>query len=490
MLEATAERWPERTALVWRGERIPWARLAAAVHGRSAELAALGVGPARAVGLLLGNGPEFVVELFAIAARGATAVPLNPGVRADEVLACLRGGDLAALVAGPETEAVARQVADRWPARVAVQAVAPGRHLAEPAAGGAGEPRAASDADVLWGFSSGSTGTPKRIVRRQSNLVAEADNFTATVGLGPDDVIYGAVPFFHAHGLGNCVLAAARSGAALVVEPAFEPRAALAALERERVTVLPGVPFLFRMLAEASVGRRFDASSLRLCFSAGAPLPAEIFASFSQRVGQPLRQLYGCSEAGSVTINLDPDAAGTAGSVGTPVRNVTVSVLDESDRPCPPGVPGEVEIASPALGRSAGEAPEERAAWRHGRFLTGDLGRLDAAGRLEITGRKKLYISTAASKVDPVDVERCLAGHPEVAEVVVVGVRSRGGDEIVKAVIVPRRRCAPAREDGLRREQVSRCREQLADFKVPRQIEFRDEIPRSPLGKVLRKYLV
>ena len=131
-----------------------------------------------------------------------------------------------------------------------------------------------------------------------------------------------------------------------------------------------------------------------------------------------------------------------------------------------------------------------RAAFRNGRFLTGDLGRLDALGRLEITGRKKLYISTAASKVDPVDVERCLAGHPEVAEVVVVGVRSRGGDEIVKAVIVTKSPRTPAREDWLRRELVSRCREQLADFKVPRQIEFRDEIPRSPLGKVLRKYLM
>jgi long-chain acyl-CoA synthetase len=380
-------------------------------------------------------------------------------------------------------------VAGRWPARVAVQGVAPGQHLAHGTAVAANPP-AAADADVLWAFSSGSTGTPKRIVRRQSHLVAEADNFAATVGLGPEDVIFGAVPFFHAHGLGNCVLAAVRSGAALLVEPSFEPRAALAALETERVTVLPGVPFLFRMLAEASLGRRFDAGSLRLCFSAGAPLPAEIFASFSQRLGSPLRQLYGCSEAGSVTINLDPDAAATAGSVGLPMRNVTVSVLDDADRPCPPGVEGEIEFASPALGRSGSELPEERAAFRNGRFLTGDLGRLDAAGRLEVTGRKKLYISTAASKVDPVDVERCLAGHPEVAEVVVVGVRARGGDEIVKAVIVTKSPRAPTREDWLRRELVSRCREQLADFKVPRQIEFRDEIPRSPLGKVLRKYLM
>jgi long-chain acyl-CoA synthetase len=172
------------------------------------------------------------------------------------------------------------------------------------------------------------------------------------------------------------------------------------------------------------------------------------------------------------------------------MRNVTLAVLDAADRPCAPGVEGEIEFASPALGRSGSELAEERAAFRNGRFLTGDLGRLDALGRLEITGRKKLYISTAASKVDPVDVERCLAGHPEVAEVVVVGVRSRGGDEIVKAVIVPKRPRAPAREDWLRRELVSRCREQLADFKVPRQIEFRDEIPRSPLGKVLRKYLM
>lgn len=485
LLEKTEAQHGARTALVWRGERASWAELARAVRGRAAELAERGVEPGRAVALLLSNCPDFVVDLFAIAARGAAAVPLNPRFGPEEVGACLRGCDLAAIVSEPAAEAVARRVAEDSDGAVLETRGGADALAAPVAAAGAGP---VAGEDVLYGFSSGSTGTPKRIVRTQAQLVAEADGFAATVGVGAEDVILGVVPFFHAHGLGNCVLAAVRSGATLVIEPAFEPRSALATLAAEHVTILPGVPFIFRMLSEVRAAEAFDPSALRLCFSAGAPLPEPIFAAFGARFDRPLRQLYGCSEAGSVTINLDPDAEGTCGSVGRPIGAVEIAIVGEDGASCAPDAVGEIVIASPALGRGDAETPEDRAAFREGRFFSGDLGRLDAEGRLTVTGRKKLYISTAAAKVDPIEVERCIAKHPAVAEVVVVGARARGGDELVKAVVVPG--STELAEPELRREIVLRCRRELADFKVPRQVEIRAEIPRSPLGKVLRKYLV
>lgn len=342
------------------------------------------------------------------------------------------------------------------------------------------------ETDVLQGFSSGSTGAPKRILRTQANLAEEARHFTTAVGLGAGDVILATVPFFHAHGLGNCVQAAVRSGATLLIRE-FEPRPVLQALADERVTVVPGVPFMFRMLAETRTDAAPALASLRLPFTAGAPLPGAVFEAFEQRFGLQIRQLYGCSEAGSVTMNLEPDVSQTRETVGAALPGVDLAVFEETGGRCAPGQEGEIAFASPALGRPVGDGHGD--AFRGGRFFTGDLGRLDPAGRLTITGRKKLYISTAASKVDPVEVEQCLAAHPAVEEVVVLGVASRGGDEIVKAVIV-----APdvteSERAALRRDLVTRCRERLAPFKVPRQVEFRAEIPRTPLGKVLRKDLL
>jgi long-chain acyl-CoA synthetase len=485
MLEETAERYAERTALVWQAERISYAELVRAVAQRAGELEALGVGPGRVVALLLPNAPDFVVHLFAIAARGAVVVPINPQLKPEEVTGLLRGCDIALAVAAPSAADSAKRALALLDSDAPVQESTGAETLRA-----TGDPaplsHPAADADVLHGFSSGSTGAPKRIVRTHANLVAESRHFTTAVGLDADDVILGTVPFFHAHGLGNCVQAAAMSGATLVIRE-FEPRPVLDTLVSERVTVYPGVPFVFRMLAETRTDALPDLSSLRLCFSAGAALPMSVFDAFEQRFGVQLRQLYGCSEAGSVCINLDPDVRQSRETVGTAMPGVDLAIVDERGARCTPGLEGEITFASPALGRP-GE-PEHGEAFRDGRFQSGDLGRLDAAGRLEITGRKKLYISTAASKVDPVEVERCIADHPAVREVIVLGVKSRGDDEIVKAVVVAPDVDERARQ-ALRRELVARCREHLASFKVPRQVEFRAEIPRSPLGKVLRKDLL
>ena len=184
------------------------------------------------------------------------------------------------------------------------------------------------DDPFLIQFSSGSTGGAKGIVRSQRNLCAEADNFSETTGVTADDAIFCAVPMFHAHGLGNCLLAAVRAAAKLVIlEPASCPDGTgelpfAARCERvfqlviqERVTVLPGVPHMFSALAELPRGMA-EADSLRLCFSAGNHLSRTTFERFRERFGLSIRQLYGCTEAGSVTMNMDADPAVTSDSLG------------------------------------------------------------------------------------------------------------------------------------------------------------------------------
>jgi long-chain acyl-CoA synthetase len=261
-------------------------------------------------------------------------------------------------------------------------------------------------------------------------------------------------------------------------------RRALELLEQHAATIFPGVPFNFRLLAELDA--RTDLSALRLCYSAGTALPESAFGGFLDRYGIPVRQLYGCTEAGVMTINVDPDPVATAASVGTPAHGVTVKVVDDEDTPLPAGEVGEVAVASPALTRGYADMDDlNREVFRDGSYFTGDLGRLDDEGRLFITGRKKLLIEVAGHKVDPIEVEDVLVAHPKVREAVVVGVKGRvEGEEVVRAAIVPRD------DDCEPRELIEFCRQRLANFKVPQVVEFREEIPKSPLGKILRKYLI
>ena len=195
--------------------------------------------------------------------------------------------------------------------------------------------------------------------------------------------------------------------------------------------------------------------------------------------------MYGCTEAGAVTLNLDDDPRATATSVGRPLEGVEVAIIDVAGAELEAGRNGEVVIRSPAMSAGyAGADALNRQVFRDGGFLSGDRGRLDDEGRLFITGRKKLLIDVKGDKVDPIEVEDVLAVHPKVGEVVVVGVASEAeGENLIKAVVVANRPCQE-------RELIRYCRERLADYKVPQLVEFRDEIPRSSAGKVLRKYLI
>jgi long-chain acyl-CoA synthetase len=198
-----------------------------------------------------------------------------------------------------------------------------------------------------------------------------------------------------------------------------------------------------------------------------------------------VRELYGCTEAGCVTVNADADARGTTGSVGKPIDGVELRIADESGEPVDEGRIGEVLIRSKAMTPGYAESEQLNAeAFRDGWFRSGDRGRIDEEGRLFLTGRTKRLIDVRGDKVDPVEVEDVLAVHPKVSEVVVLGVESDvPGEETVKAVVVPA-------GDAQERELIRYCRERLADYKVPSKVEFLDELPTGPGGKVLRSQLL
>ncbi len=247
-------------------------------------------------------------------------------------------------------------------------------------------------------------------------------------------------------------------------------------------TVFPGVPFMFEMLSKVnmSTGKQ---SSLRLAYSAGAPLPIQLSQGFAERFGVGIGQLYGASELGSVTFD-DPTAPGAnVASVGLPMHNVRIRILDQNDptTQAAQGSEGQVAISAPSmLARYIeGDAPI-----LDGFFMTGDLGRLDASGRLFITGRLKHLIDIGGMKVNPAEVELTLKQHPAVAECVVVAIQVTETVNRLKAIVTPSGSADLDAED-----LKAFARERLAGFKVPRVIEVRQTLPRSPTGKILRREL-
>ena len=430
------------------------------------------------VGLLLRSGLGSVVALYGVLGRGATAVPLNPALRADEVARCLEPCRPRLVVCEPD---VAGVLAGRLSGVVAVDALAVSTRRGPHA-----DPPVDPDRTAFYLFSTGSTGRPKRVSRSHRMMVAEADQYQAAVGLGPQDVIAGVAPVFHSYGLCCVMLSAVRSGARAVLYREFQPETVMASVTRERATVFTGSPFHYSLMSMLSRRPGVDLSSLRWCVSCGASAPAAVVSRFRAVFGLSVRQLYGASEVGSVAFNRSQDPIATAASVGTPLPGVRVRIVSPDGGDLAAGETGEIAVSSAAGSTRYEDLPEVSAqAFRDGWFFSGDLGHLDAEGALHVTGRTKLLINVAGNKVDPLEVEGVLEQHPGVLEAAVVGLPGAHGLEVVKAAVVPR---SATRLDA--EELRAFCAERLIGYKVPRVVEVRASLPRSPTGKLLRKDLL
>jgi len=493
LLYAQAKARPEQTAIVYRDERIAYAELLERVERLAGGLSERGIGAGDAVGLVLRDDPWFVAAFHAVTGLGAVVVPVNPAFKQAELDFCFRSAEVCAVISDERTAGVCERIVAGFegPVEVISTSAAHGQGLTLEALAEQASPHRLAprnpEEPYVYQFSSGSTGRPKRVPRTHGQCEAEAELY-ASLGLPHEDRIFSAIPLFHTYGMGACIFGTAVSGATLVILEDPHPfllkrHRALELIERERATVFPGVPFNFRLMAEAPA--EVDLSSLRLCFSAGTALPRSSFEAFGERFGVLVRQLYGSTETGMIAANMSADPVGTFESVGAAVGEVAVEIFDDDGAAVAAGELGEVTVCSPAMTAGYLGAPEvNEEAFRDGRFFTGDLGRLDPDGLLYIAGRKKLLIEVGGYKVDPIEVQDVILEHPSVGEAIVVGVASEvEGEELVKAVVVPSAECEE-------RELIGFCRERLANFKIPQMVEFRDEIPKSPLGKVLRKYLV
>ncbi len=444
----------------------------------------LGADSERGVALVLKNSPEFIFAFLAASRLGSPAFLVDSGSKASELRRVFTENQMAVAVCEPEQVASIEQNREETGQRFSIYSR--GGNFGD-LMGSATEPpssRVYENEIAIVQYTSGTTGVPKCTARSHRNLACEAKNFNETTGVASDDRVLCTVPLYHAHGFANAFLAALYAGATLVVMEEFNRAAVVELFARERITIFPAVPLIFDLLGRRVMGQSRPGNSLRLVFSAGAPLSSGVAREFREAFGVYVRQLYGTTEVGSAAINLDLNLQASLDSVGLPMKNVRIEILREDGNIAPPGEEGEVAIQSPNMPDGYFRQPElSQQKFHHGYFWPGDVGRKDERGYLYIRGRAAWLVSSAGRKVDPFEVEAVIATFPKVREVVVVGVPGYLGEQMVKAVVVAREAC---REQ----EIVDFCRDRLADFKIPRVVEFVNEIPRNASGKILRKDLI
>lgn len=482
LLAAHARSRPDRAALIADGRPCTWAALHEQVRATAARLRHLGVAPGDVVGLLLLNGDGFVRALAALWELGAVAFPVSIDHTSSEL-----ARDLVAVECGLVLAAdhLAERCAD-WQnggsgrrvhtaSELAAAGVAPMSDAdREPADGGRG-------AVVL--STSGTTGSRGFALRTHAQLTRLAEIYGRAVAAGATDHILTTVPLAHGHGLCSGLLASLYAGATLEVAERFAPRAVLNRLQGSGVTILVGVPFVFAILSETRLASPLRATSLRTCISGGADLPLDVWRRTRERFGVPVCQSYGSAETGALTLDRDGMSESTFGSVGTPLEGVEIEIRDAQGTAAPAGVVGEVVVRSPAASAvvwsAAGGRGRELGRPVDGGWATGDLGRLDEAGRLFLCGRRSGVINVAGRKVLPEEVEAVLRCHPAVIDALVLATRDRYGEQAVQALVV-------VRGEQDREELLGHCRARLASFKVPRVVEFRDQLPRTASGKLRR----
>jgi acyl-CoA synthetase (AMP-forming)/AMP-acid ligase II/NAD(P)-dependent dehydrogenase (short-subunit alcohol dehydrogenase family) len=460
-----AARHPQRAAIVDDDGAVTFAELDTRVRGFASALHRdHQIGPGRPLAILCRNHRGFVTALLAGARLGADVLLLNTEMPPAQLADTLAAHEVAAVVA------------DRELAPPGV-AVIPAETL--PAARGR-LPRATKPGRIVI-LTSGTTGRPKGAPRTPSiaSLLGPLTTLLSTVPLRAGDPILVAPPLFHGFGLAYLGLALTL-GCPMVLRRRFDAAAVLDAIARERVRAVIGVPVMLQRLLDAHTTQ--DTSSVRAILSGGAPLPPAVARALLDRFGDVVFNLYGSSETGFGAIAGPADLRAAPGTVGRPPRGTTIAILDDRGAPVGAEKPGHIYIGGTLVfdGYSGGGSKDVV----DGRMATGDVGHVDAAGRLFVDGRVDDMIVSGGENVYPQEIEDAIGGHAAVAEVAVVGVTDAEFGQRLRAFVVPRPGTS-LDADALR----AHLRPQIARYKMPRDFVFLDALPRNATGKVLRARL-
>jgi long-chain acyl-CoA synthetase len=486
LYERNVERFGERVAVVHEGSTHTNVEL----RGRAARLGnhlrELGVAPGDRVAVGLSNCPDVGVAYEAISRMGAICVPLLVLLAAGELRrVCVDAAPVVVVTDQRQRAWVANAVKGlaARPRLLVLGSAETEEALAAASDGAPVVPRAAEDLAVL-AYTSGSTGKPKGVQLTHGNLLAQVDLVGQVLSYRPEDVVLSVLPMAHVFGLA-AELMAQHFGYCTVVHRWFTPDAFLRDVPQHRVTSAALVPTMLTMVLAHPAFPAADLSSLDTVVVGASPLPDDLADAWEERTGSRILQGYGLTEtAGGAAVDR-PGMSRRRGACGLPLPGTEATIVDERLRPLPPGRRGEICLRGPQVTPGYWNDPEATEAALAGDWLrTGDVGYLDHDGYLYVTERMKDLVISSGLNVHPRDVEEVLCRHPAVAEAAVIGMPDREVGEAVVACIVRHADAEVGQEELMRH-----CAEHLAVHARPRSVHFLEALPRSPIGKIVKREL-
>jgi long-chain acyl-CoA synthetase len=500
LLRDSAGAHPKKAALIIGQTALSYETL----HGHAQKLAGglgkLGIQRGQHVALMLPNVPQFTIAYFAAHYLGCPVVPLNVLLTPDEIAYHLSDSDAVALIAWEGFGEQARAGFNRAEAcKHYVVAKADPSDTSAPSGGynltallASGDPvqevpDTMPDETAVILYTSGTTGRPKGAELSHFNLFYNAE-YAATrlTPLPSDTVALAVLPLFHSFGQTVIQNGCLRVGGTVVLLPRFEARAAFELMQKHKVTLFAGVPTMYFALLNYPEASQYDVSSLKFCASGGSAMPVEVMRAFDAKYNVNILEGYGLSETSPVASFNVLDLPKRPGSIGIPIAGVEFKLIDEQGRTITePMVAGEICIKGHNVMKGYYKRPEATAeSIKNGWFATGDIAHRDADGFYFIVDRKKDMIIRGGFNVYPREIEEVLYAHPAVAEAAVIGIKHESYGEEVKAVIALKPGQKATAEDIM-----AYCKEKLAAYKYPRFIEFRDSLPKTATGKILKREL-
>ncbi|MDK3161767.1 alpha/beta fold hydrolase [Kamptonema cortianum] len=523
LLHSTVRRFGGRTAVAFIGGTLSYRQLDQDANRLANALRSLGVDKGVRVMLLMPNTPQFIIAYFAVLKAGGVVVSTSPVNERSEIQRQIADSGASILITLTLYQQTAREVRDRTDLKAVIftsvkeymgtpQKLAfslrreerEGHKLTELRRGEYAwrallkefpvtQPRVETEPEDLAviQYTGGTTDAPKGVMLSHRALVANAlqtRHWISDLREG-EECVLSVLPFSHSYGMTAAMNVPITLGAKMVVLPNFVTEDVLRNIQRHKPTLFPGVPTMYMAINQFRKVRRYGIKSIRACISGAAPLPVEVAEAFEKLTKGRLVEGYGLTEAGPVTHANPLSGTRKVGSIGVPLPGTEAMILDlVTGEPLPAGQIGELAVRGPQVMSGYWNMPEEtRAVLREdGWLLTGDIARMDEDCFFTIISRRKEMILAGKFQVYPRDVEEVLYEHPGVKEVAVVGLTLDDPDaQRVKAYIVPRSGSSLSKD-----ELISFCKRRLEEYAVPWDIEFREELPKSFVGKVLRRLLV
>jgi long-chain acyl-CoA synthetase len=502
LLQESAYRHPKKTAVIYRNQKLSYRKLAGQTVALSQRLSVLGVQPSDKVGILLPNCTDFVTSFFAVLNLQAVVVTLNNFLRPEELKVILEDSQLTFLITQRSfyktCKFLKREVATLKDVLFIDDDITKALPFLNRPLKDFGlhelKSRAKPDDTAVIIYTSGTTGHPKGAMLSHGNFIFEVAVCAKAIQVSRRDNIICMLPLFHSFPLTVCMLLPLSQGATTTIVEGLRPFSkVLKAIVRHQVSVFVSVPAVYNVLVHIRFTGflRFSLVKkllirLRLCVSGAAALPAQTLKKFEEKFDIPLLEGYGLTETSPV-VSLNP-LKGTRmpGSIGLPLSGVEVKIVDEKGLRVSEGSIGELVIKGANVMKGYFNRPQEtQEALKDGWLYSGDLARIDEHGFIYIVDRKKDMINVRGLKVYPREVEELLYQHPAVQEAAVVGVKDEHHGEIPQAFVVLKEKQQVSEHDLLRY-----LRLHIANYKVPRSIEFRDSLPKTSSGKIFKRALI